>query len=603
MQRPLKGKLVYSSSVCLLSVTFVSLMVVYFLLRCFYLTRERYRVTPLARSLAAGGNRPCYGDEEDEEDGEDKTGEGFWVSELEPPALERPAGHGPSEWPAWQTGEALRWPSVPVTASGSSRGIHGFTPEMALGVEASAQKIYAAQSGNVDPLEYSFAQEIPGSGSVRLLGLHNKGAFEERSQGGGSGIGTRSKLRAGETLQMWERRNLPPYAEQQVAVLFHRMTRAASLCRSMLRILTQSQRLRVAREVVRLLALELGAFSLVQERLEPLRSKLGGVLLQLSNEALQRSGQDPSLEEHRRSVRNLAAVVGELARPRMAVERNLAYSYRIKMLSLLRAATEVIGFCISVLEGLAKFEAYNKRKPSSDLVLQQVRVLWRLYEVHSSYIARDSTVRQFILECQKNVGIQPILCHRHAEIAAEGLPPVKQLVEELRQAVRDAGGLLQTRSHATRKHVTFIPTRSASGQPTPALQEPMSEERRQTQQPARFVSSFQPSPVSAGMELQNLQTRAAGGPLSHLPVAHARVGHRLAPTIPIQPPYAPGNAHRRVELVPSQFSRWGYRTLEGDSPQQEEEEEVEEVEGLLGELIKGGLNPQDIFPWRKHTDA
>ncbi|CDI86551.1 hypothetical protein, conserved [Eimeria praecox] len=724
VQRSLRSESSYAFS-CRLRVTFVSLAVVYLLVRCLDLTRGRSWVTLLRRSLAAGGDRPCQVDTPPGADGEAGEEEDVWKGRLEGYGGDISTGQGLHRLSLWQARATLRPSAMAATAApGSLGGIHLFASTVGLGAAASELELRASQPKGAYPAdhpEYAF-QELPEPESGGLVGLQPKEAVEGYRDEARTGMVPGTKLRMGETLHMWERRSLPPYAEQQVVDLFHRMIGAASVCRSMLRILTQSQRLHLAREVVRLLALELGAFSLVQERLEPLRSKLGSVLLQLSNAALQRSGQEERLEEHRRNVRNLVTLVAQLTRPRPASEGNFPSLYRVKMLSLLRTATEVVGFCENVLEGLAKFEANNNCRPPSELILQQLRVLKQLYEVHSSYIARDSTLRRFIIECQKSIGMQPILCHRHAGIAANGLPSMRHLVEEIHQAVRDAGGLIQSGSHATRKHDTVVPTRSASGQPTPASQEPMSEERRQIQQPAGFVSSFQPPPVSAGMELQNLQTVAVRGRLSHPPVAHVRAGHRLAPTIPIQPPYAPGNAHRRVEHVPSQLSQsvlltsthsmdslergvqdtllyhaqrtflreklsgseqnrtdtrgdasaatlpysavwqeagplpqpysqqprpilvgpyahagaprypsqsaysmsdhgdrppllqpatrrtvqtpsWGYRTLEGDSPQQEEEEEVEEVAGLLGELIKGGLKLEDIFPSRKRSDA
>ena len=559
VQRSLEKKPCSSFSVSLLGVTLISLGVVYFLLRCFNLTRKRFWVTSLTRSLAGGGGNPCLGDEEIGEDREVKRGgEGAWVEGLEGTSKERQAGDGYFNHLLWQTGDLRRVPLLPPTpVFWGARGIHGFTSRIGQGAAATALEFYAAQPQDADrqelPQELPCAKEEAGSASRKLMRLHVGGATEGRNYDSASGGGPGARLREGETLQMWERRKIPPYAEEQVVNLFQRMIGAASLCRTLIRKLTQRQRLHMAREVVRLLALELGAFSLVRGHLEPLRSKLANTLLQLSNEALQRSGQDMELEESRSNIRNLVALLSQLSRPRPVSEGDFPSLYRVKMLSLLRTATEVVEFCERVLEGLAEFLVVNKSKPSSDRIAQQIRVVRQLYEVHSSYIARDSLLRRFILQCQKSISLQPLLCHRHAGISSLGLPSMRQLVEEIHRAVRDAGGIPQSPSHATKTHQNVALRSSTSDQQTSTSREPLDEEQRQTRRQEESHSALQPSSSLSGAELQGLQAAAFAEPLQDYPLVLSPVGHLSRPAYSILSEFGTSAAARYWQPFPSTF--------------------------------------------------
>ncbi|CDI82152.1 hypothetical protein EAH_00065050 [Eimeria acervulina] len=417
-----------------------------------------------SRSLAGGGGNPCLGDEEIGEDREVKRGgEGAWVEGLEGTSKERQAGDGYFNHLLWQTGDLRRVPSLPPTpVFWGARGIHGFTSRIGQGAAATALEFYAAQPQDADrqelPQELPCAKEEAGSASRKLMRLHVGGATEGRNYDSASGGGPGARLREGETLQMWERRKIPPYAEEQVINLFQRMIGAASLCRTLIRKLTQRQRLHMAREVVRLLALELGAFSLVRGHLEPLRSKLANTLLQLSNEALQRSGQDMELEESRSNIRNL-----------------------------------------------------------------------------------------------KSISLQPLLCHRHAGISSLGLPSMRQLVEEIHRAVRDAGGIPQSPSHATKTHQNVALRSSTSDQQTSTSREPLDEEQRQTRRQEESHSALQPSSSLSGAGLQGLQAAAFAEPLQDYPLVLSPVGHLSRPAYSILSEFGTSAAARYWQPFPSTF--------------------------------------------------
>ncbi|CDJ30634.1 uncharacterized protein EMH_0030240 [Eimeria mitis] len=277
----------YSFPVPLLSVALISLAVVYLVLRCFDVTKGRSRVDPLRRSLAAADGRPCNGYEEG-----DKSGEGGEVAEWgafghggsDGTSRERSAEGDIGRW-VWHTRETLRWPSMPTTTATGGFGVtHGVRSVNGLHAAASTVGFQPAQSQDSRPVGSLWAQEVPGSESA-VMGRHFKVAFQQRNETGHPAGGPGGMLREEEVLKMWEGRGLPPATQEQVVSLSQQMGAAVLMCQSLLPALTHSQRLRLALEVVRLLALQLGAFSLVQQHLEPFRSQLGYDLLQLSNEA------------------------------------------------------------------------------------------------------------------------------------------------------------------------------------------------------------------------------------------------------------------------------------------------------------------------------
>ncbi|CDJ50011.1 KLTH0F01518p, related [Eimeria brunetti] len=638
VQRHFNRRPLGPSSVRLLSGIFISLSVVYLLLRCFETTRGKSRLDPLTRSLAAGGGRECSVAREDEGDktvGESAERENFWIEgvggtaggsiaggarpglsawwtgdteapsgdsawwigdtgapsgdsawwtgdtgapsrhsawltgdtgapsgdsgwwtgDTESPSgdsgwwtgdTEAPSGgsawrvgdtEAPSGYSAWRTGGTLGWPSVPMTADpGGFREAQKFTFGVGLEGAASGLEIREVQAQYGASLEDAGVRQVFVSDSG-IPAPHVGGTLDRQSYEARLLVGQRVRLFPGETMKMWEQRNLPPYVETAVVKLFHRMITAASVARSLLAKLSQSQRLFLAHEVVRLLALELGAFSLVRESIEPLRAKLGRELVQLGNDALKRSGQDKKLEESRANLRALVHLLGALTQPRPFWEGNNPCTYRKKMLTLLRTATEVVDFCEFVLMQLYTFEKAQNSKPSSDMVVQQLRVLKRLFDTHSSYIARDSTLRPFIIECQKAVGNRSILSHRHHSISMYGLPPVKELVEEIHRAVKAAGGLPEHLPQATRRHDS-PPT---TPQQTATSHKPMGEEIRHTQQQEGFVPPSQPDPFWGDTGIQRLQTAAAVVPPSHPPFVLPPADYRSGP----------GQAEDHLQQLPS----------------------------------------------------
>ena len=516
-QFPFKKNSSYSFSVRLLNVTFVSLAVVYLLLRCFDFTRKRSG--QLTRSLAASDGRPCHGygeDEQSEKDGEAGGEGGISIQEHGGTVWGRHA-EGPFERLLSRTRGAVQLtPVLTTTDSGFPRGMYGSTSRLGQGDEGPTE-FDVAHSVGAGPQELPSVQEVPDSVSGIQIRLHVEDSNKNRNYEGRSGRGFAPRLREGETLQMWDQRNLPPHVEQEVITMFEQMIHCASSCRLVVRAMTRQQRLRLVNHMGRLLALQLGALSLVQEHLERFRTRLGDALLKLCNEALLRSGQETHLEESRQRIRELQAVVEKLKQPRPRSELNVPHVYRPKMVSLVRTGTVVVEVCIKVLEGLSNFEAVNKSKPPPDLITQLALVLSYVYEAHSSYIGRDSLLRQHILNCQKCVESQPLLSRRHAQSRNELIPPLDVLVQQIRQAVRDAGGIPQSPSHATKTHQNAAPKSSASVQQASTSREPLDEEGIPTQEQEESYSALHPSSTSSGAGLQGLQAAAFAEPRPQQP--------------------------------------------------------------------------------------
>ncbi|CDJ46207.1 hypothetical protein, conserved [Eimeria brunetti] len=550
--RPSKKKSSFVSSVHLLGVTFTSLSIVYVLLRCFESTGEIPRVAPLTRSLAAGGGRECYGvgnDGENEEDEEDATREAFWAAGLEDPAAEQSA-RGLYGHLRWHTGGPVRWPSmltttdeeITTTGAGLQEEGQGFFSGKGVGPATSVQEFHAADLHDADPPEPPRGQEVPESPLRKTRPPQVKGTGKQWSKESRRTEIRGVELREGEQWEMWEARNLPPFAEKQVVHLLHRMMYSASLCRRLLPRLTQSQRLRLSREVVRLLSLQLGAFSLVKGVLQELRVKLGDILVVLAGDALKRGGNDNNLEEYRKNLKALQSLIQELKNPRPPTERNSPYTYRAKMISLLRTATEVVIYVEGVLEGLYMYEPLNGCKPPSELVSQQISILWKLFEAHCEHIARDTGLRHYIIACQKTIGMRPLLAQRHLGLSLQDLPPMKHLVDGIHRIVEAAGGLIQLPPQPTSTHQSPPPSLSTLTQQEPALHEPAGEERRHTQQQELFVPASQPSPITTSMALHTMQAT-----VPHTLPTQPHTSSHSPTTSSGQTRYAPRNAEGRSQ--------------------------------------------------------
>lgn len=701
LQRPFKRKPGCSSSVRLLGISLISLAVVYLLLRCLDLTRERHRVVLLRRSLAAGDDTPCHGDDENNDDEEaDKDGDvgNFGLRELGGLLEEQQVETSPFGHPAGQTERNLRWPSAPErTDPRNFRGSHGF----ASGWEnANAAALWGKDAGEREgdklgerrrPLRYSQSRRGGHPGP--------------REQGGGNDYGEQMQIETElineDTLGMWESRNVPPEFEVQLNGVFKRMMEAVSHCRSLLEALSERHKFQLSFAVIRLLGMQLGAISLVRRHLEPLRSCLGDALAQLGFDTLQHTAPAALVEKYHARIRDLLALVVELKHPRPHTEEGDANRYRVKMVTILRTAVEVVGYCLGVLEGMLKYKDGARLSLPSSAIDQQIAVVEALYRTHSSQIAMDSLLRYFIVNSQKRLGINSILGMYHYRISGAKLPPLREMVGQIHEAVEGAGGLLQAPATPYTKQYTSQPhTPQRTRSPDEVLSEPA---QQFTPAPQLYLA---PPGVTT---FQSVQLTAASTHLSHprfppphvryyasqfhqaqpppSPYSHRHFGSSVSrshhqqqavPSIPSQattrttvleqhqlvmPTHGSGRgdvsatvlpysavgqeagplpqpysqqprpilvgpyAHAGAPRYPSQsaysisdhgdrppllqpatrrtvgMSSWGYRTLEGDSPQQEEEEEVEEVEGLLEELIKGGLTTHDAIPARESSDA
>ncbi|CDJ50013.1 hypothetical protein EBH_0030340 [Eimeria brunetti] len=534
------------SSVVLLGrvgATFISLAVVYFLLRCFVLIRGGYRVAPLNRSLAVGGSRQCHRDgedQDDEEDGEDAEGEEFWIGEVEGTPLEgQAAAKGFGHW-VQQEGDTRRWPSTPAVASpgdliqsreaASGREHARDTEEHA--IDTAMTENYAkmlegqwygdTQVGDTQHLQSREGPE-PGPGELK----------EGDEEGEEMNIRT---LLEGETLQMWEGRNLPPYNEVNLVSVFSRMMETASACLSLLTRLTDSERLRLSYAVMGLLALELGAFSLVPEHLECLRSNLGDATLKLGIDALTNSGTQPEVETYRAPLREMIALVLKLKEPRPKTEKNDPARYRKKMVSLLQTATPVVGYCLGVVRGMLQFMDGHSTELPSGVVDQQIDVVKALYDVHSAQVAMDASLRHFIIRCQRRTKVDALFSDRHLQLAAQDLPPLVEMVNSIHEAVRKAGGLVLT------------PLPSVPTDETPAAISPRTSQHLQTREPlAGTARGTQPHEIfTAGLQLyprwtgvpapQNLHAAAESSPPPHPILSQLPLGRPAPHYYPPQPP-------------------------------------------------------------------
>ncbi|CDJ42462.1 hypothetical protein ETH_00018605 [Eimeria tenella] len=274
----------------------------------------------------------------------------------------------------------------------------------------------------------------------------------------GTKLGYWSQELARHNIMSWSRRNLPPPVHRSLVDMFSRMVRAARLCKALLPKLTCAQRLQLTYQMMRLIALDLGAISLVREDLEPARQSVGDSLISLGLECLERSGVDPRHETQRASIRQLMGLVDKLKQHRPLQEDFGPVMYRIKMVSLMGTAGVVLKYCLGVLDGLLQRSYGQQSAPPEAVVQQQLNVIKALYRVHSDHIARDAEVCEHILRTQQQTGIYELLDSQQASLNNVSISKLVQLKNKIKDAVRSAGGLLKyqgptpRRSEALRDH-------------------------------------------------------------------------------------------------------------------------------------------------------
>ncbi|CDJ62713.1 hypothetical protein, conserved [Eimeria necatrix] len=415
-QRPTNIKLFSSSRVRLLRVVLASLTAAYLLLLCFHFVESGHQWTPLTRALAAHRGEPC------------ESGKA--------PAGDEGGGEPTAEWTQFfvrgRFGDNSRLPFPQASGRRMSFGrVHQ-------SVEADAE-----------------AGEGTSRGTVAVTPT-------ARSSGNG--------------LYLWENRNLPEDYGKRLLCLFDSMKEASKLCSSLLPALTCTQRMQVTYHVVRLIALDLGAASLIREDKEAKRNAVGDALINLIKRSLQLGGNQESNERVRSKLSKLMELVTEIKKPRQIGEEKSAETYKKKMITIVATAETVLNNCLCVLRGLLQLkEATSARSLPPKTVEQQLQVLKSLYSAHVDHVARDGCLRQHIVECQKRQRVYALLDREHFTVSKEAISPLRDLQNQIVQAVVTAGGLLPSQQSRTREHD------SASG----ALEKPTGERKNQPKEQSR----------------------------------------------------------------------------------------------------------------------
>ncbi|CDJ42461.1 hypothetical protein ETH_00018600 [Eimeria tenella] len=384
-----RGRLRSSPWSRLLSIVFATVAAAYFLVICFHLIRAGRRSASSTRFLA--GHREVSCD---------------WDS-------------GPRE-------------TDPVdNDTGDDR-----TPEETLG--QSAQE--PSEEGVARP-----SQQFQGFRSLANMGHEEETDAEETTaeKASRTSLGLWSQEREMYKDHQWGERNLPGPVKQRLLIMLSRMVRASGLCRSLLPMLTCTQRLQLTYLVMRLIALDLGAISLVREDIEPARQSVGDSLISLGLECVGSSGSEAEHEGQRASLRGLMGLVHKLKERRHIVNEYNARKYRKKMLSIMGTAGLILKNCLGVLEGLLHS---NYAKPSLPLpeavVKQQFNVLKALYRVHAEHIAKDGPLCGHILKCQEQTGMHTLIGCHNQDMFEVAIPKLRDLQKQIKEAVRSAGGLL-----------------------------------------------------------------------------------------------------------------------------------------------------------------
>ncbi|CDJ42450.1 hypothetical protein, conserved [Eimeria tenella] len=406
-----------SSWVRLLGVVLASLTAAYLLLLCFHFIESGHQRTPLTRALAAHRDESC-------ESGDAPAGDG------------EGGGEPTTDWT--QLFGRARFGDSSLLPFPQASGLQMSFGRVQQRVEADAE-----------------AGEGTSRGAVAV-------APTARSPGGG--------------LYLWENRNMPTDYGNRLLCLFDSMREASKLCISLLPALTSTQRMQVTYHVVRLIALDLGAASLVREDKESKRNAVGDALINLIERSLELGGNQESNERVRGRLSKLKELVIEIKKPRQIGEEKSAEKYRKKMISIVATAETVLSSCLGVLRGLLQLkEATSARSLPPKTVEQQLHVVKAVYIAHVDHVARDGCLRQHIVECQKRKRVYALLDREHFTVSKEMILPLKHLQQQIAEAVVNAGGLLPSRQSRTREHD------SASG----ALEEPTGERKNQPEEQSR----------------------------------------------------------------------------------------------------------------------
>ncbi|CDJ62304.1 hypothetical protein ENH_00012300 [Eimeria necatrix] len=407
-QRKESNKLFVSSWTRLLGVAFTSLAAAYFLLLCFRFIESARQWSPPTRFLADRRGESCYSGSvsgDGDEGGSWPTGDSAGLV-LEGFGEGSPLLHHEASGLQGAAGGT----QVQVVAAGLQGAAGGAEAEVDLEAEAD-EEVWGYVSGAA-------------SNPQRPFRAHN--------------------------VHLWEGRNLPVEEEERLLRLFEGMKEAASSCRSLFPVLTHKQRLQLTTQVLKLLALDLGAICLVKEDKEPHRRAVGDSLIQLANDALEQANECPSYRKLRDRIKNLVSLINELKTPRYLPREKRADKYKRKMIAILATAEVALKNCMGVLNGLLQLRQDTLAgQLREQTVQQQIDVIKSIFRAHADHLARDGSLRQHILHCQKRTGVYALLTADHFKVSSDKIAPVKELMNQILEAVRAAGGLLQAQQLAT----------------------------------------------------------------------------------------------------------------------------------------------------------
>ncbi|CDJ41866.1 hypothetical protein, conserved [Eimeria tenella] len=370
-----------------------------------------------------------------------------------------------------------------------------------------------------------------------------------------AGLGSLPEECDGSELHLWEERKLPPSFKRRVLNVLRKMAVVPKVCSSLLPALTCAQRVRVTYHVMRLIALDLGALSLVREDLEPKRENVGDSLISLASECLQQSGEGVHLEGRRIAIRELMSLCKEIKQPRRHLVEKSPLKYKKKMISLLGTAGLAVKICLGALEGLSELMRNNSTKLVESIVGQQADVIEAIFRIHSDHIARDGSLRAHIIGCQKRTGVFALLGRYHMHVSRGNILPVKDLRERIIDAARSAGGLLPPR----RPCITDRRSNSSALEGAPL---------QMSSQPRKLYGWFNHDTLhrqfasAVQISLQPTDSAVTGGALTrHLPTTYPQWRAGQTFTRGIEPvmhrvPYSlVYHEGYQVQLAPPQFSQ------------------------------------------------
>ncbi|KAL8455689.1 hypothetical protein Emag_000511 [Eimeria magna] len=240
----------------------------------------------------------------------------------------------------------------------------------------------------------------------------------------------------------WGHRRMPSYWEKRMKKDLEKMQMAATACVQLLPSVSPQQAVMLSERLAMLAALQLGAFAYLPAALQPLRTAVSDSYSHLIENILAAAPTVQAATHMNKvkalgSLRKLLGIIGSAAPP---TEVMLPSKYEVKMV----VQHNTCSFAYRQILELLKNLLLAQRSPEAlDTQLEvALKALHNIYTVLKMQLLGDVVLRYPILNAHK--GHKGFGLYQREDLVKAGRakkPRLKQVLEKLQQAVREAGGI------------------------------------------------------------------------------------------------------------------------------------------------------------------